>query len=120
MRRIGELEASVMDVLWTSAEPMTVREALEQINGRSKKQLAYTTILSVINNLHGKDLLQRDDSERAFRYSPAVTREQYTAELMAQTLDTTIDRQAALLHFVGSLDAEDRAALLSQARRLKP
>ena len=120
MRRIGELEAAVMHAVWEAPSPVTVRALLESVNNSSKKRpLAYTTILSVVGKLYTKGLLHRDATDRAHRYSPTMSKEQYTAGLMRQTLETSEDPRAALLHFVGELTAEERSAMLEHARRLK-
>jgi predicted transcriptional regulator len=49
---LGDLESAVMAVLWGSTEPGKVREVLERLH--TPKQLAYTTVLTVLDNLHRK------------------------------------------------------------------
>ncbi len=65
MRRLGELEASVMDVLWNATEPMKVRDVLAEVN--RDRELAYTTIMTVLDNLHRKDWVVRELDGRAYR-----------------------------------------------------
>lgn len=116
----GETEAAIMNVVWSAAQPLTVREIMDAVNaGRRRGKLAYTTVLTVVNNLADKDMLLRDANGRAFRYEPAVTREDYTASRMTQALAETTDRTAALLQFTAQLTDVERAALLEQARRLR-
>ena len=109
MRQLGQLEAAVMQRLWESPEPMSVRAVLEDL-GR-ERTLAYTTVMTVLDNLHGKRLVERRKEGRAYVYVSRLTREQYTAALMDDALSTTTDRGAALLHFVGQLDESELAQL---------
>jgi predicted transcriptional regulator len=52
MRRFGELEAVIMDRLWDQGRPMLVREMVEALRG--DRPLAYTTVMTVMENLHRK------------------------------------------------------------------
>ena len=116
----GETEAAIMDVIWSAAQPMTIRDIMEAVNaGRRRGKLAYTTVLTVVNNLTDKAMLLRDANTRAFRYEAAVSREDYTVARMTQALAETTDRTAALLQFTAQLTDDERAMLLEQARRLR-
>lgn len=118
MRPVGELEAAVMTITWMATAPLTVRDILDRLNAGKARQLAYTTVLSVVRNLHRKRLLDRDTGGRAHTYRPALSREEYTATLMRQTLDASADRNAALLHLVAHLDDNERRALIAYARKI--
>ena len=114
----GEVEAAVMAIAWRAVQPMTVREMLDEVNReRGGSPLAYTTILTVMGNLARKGMLVQHAEGRAFRYSPAIPREEYIAAMMNEALDVASDRTAALLHFAAQLDADERRALVEQARR---
>ncbi|MPZ29054.1 MAG: BlaI/MecI/CopY family transcriptional regulator [Micromonosporaceae bacterium] len=109
MRQLGELETAVMDRLWSWDRPTSVREVLDDLN--RERDLAYTTVMTVMDNLHRKGLLARDRDGRAYRYRPTGSREEYTAELMEAALATGGDRTAALLRFVDRMDRAEVAAL---------
>src|SRR5680860_207295 len=96
MRQLGQLEAVVMDRLWSWGRPSAVREVLEDL--QRERSIAYTTVMTVMDNLQRKGLLRRELDGRAFRYEPVQTREEHTATLMGQVLDGSGDRTAALLH----------------------
>jgi predicted transcriptional regulator len=98
MRPLGELEAVVMDLMWSTEEPTSVREILGRID--RQPPLAYTTVLTVMDNLHRKGFLTRERDGRAFRYRPTKPRADYTADLMDEILDASGDRSKALLRFV--------------------
>ena len=108
MRQFGELEAVIMDRLWQSGRPALVREVLDDL------PLAYTTVMTVMENLHRKGWLRRHRDGRAWRYEPVGSRSGYTAALMSTALATSTDRRTALAHFVLQMSPHD-AALLQQA-----
>ena len=109
MRQLGDLEAVVMDRLWSWARPVVVREVLEDL--QRDRRIAYTTVMTVLDNLHRKGHVEREKDGRAYRYRAAQTREQHTAQLMDQLLSSTPDRGAVLLYFVGTMPAEEIARL---------
>jgi predicted transcriptional regulator len=112
MRQFGELEAVIMDRLWERQGPALVREIVDELNG--ERRLAYTTVMTVMENLHRKGWLRRERDGRAWRYEPTGSRSGYTAGLMNEALGTTPDRRTALAHFVLQMSPQD-AALLRQA-----
>ena len=112
MRRFGDLEAVIMDRLWEQGRPMLVREMVEDLRG--ERPLAYTTVMTVMENLHRKGWLRRHRDGRAWRYEPAGSRSAYTAALMSNALATSTDRRTALAHFVLQMSPHD-AELLQQA-----
>ena len=117
MRQLGDLEAAVMRRLWSADEPLSVRDVLADLNadpGRGRR-LAYTTVRTVMDNLHRKGVVSRELAGRAHLYSAARTREEYAADLIATFLDDADDRTAPLLRFVDRLTPAEvrrlRAAL---------
>lgn len=109
MRRFGELEAVVMDRMWSSPAPMSVREVLEAL--QPQRPLAYTTVMTVMDNLFKKDLLLRERDGRAYRYRPVATREQYSAALMSEALTQSQDSSATLVHFLEQISPAEAGAL---------
>ncbi|MCI4042433.1 BlaI/MecI/CopY family transcriptional regulator [Streptomyces sp. TRM75563] len=110
MRRLGDLEAEIMDRLWTWDRPATVREIVDDIN--DQRPVAYSTVMTVTNILHGKGWLRRDEKQgRAWLYTPVRSREAYAAALMEDGLGASADRPAALIHFVENMSEEEVAAL---------
>lgn len=109
MTQLGQLEARVMECLWAREEPMSVREVLGRLN--EDRNLAYTTVMTVLDNLYRKDMVLREKAGRAWVYVPAASRSTYTAELMGQALAGSADRKTALLRFVEQLPAAELAEL---------
>ncbi|WP_392543939.1 BlaI/MecI/CopY family transcriptional regulator [Oryzobacter telluris] len=113
--RLGDLERVVMEHLWEAADVdgftgVTVREVHERFRDR---EIAYTTVMTVLDRLAKKDLVTRERDGRAWRYFPAETREAMTARTMRRTLDDmeVTDRRAALLHFLDGATTDEIADL---------
>jgi predicted transcriptional regulator len=109
VRGFGELEAAIMDRLWTRGAPATVREVL--IDLQQERSLAYNTVLTVVDNLFKKGWLRREPDGRAFRYAPTVSRAEYGARQLRNALDNAGDPAEALLRFVGRMSADEAAVL---------
>ncbi|MET9926094.1 MULTISPECIES: BlaI/MecI/CopY family transcriptional regulator [unclassified Streptomyces] len=114
MRRLGELEAEIMDRLWTWDRPATVREVVDDINLR--RPAAYTTVMTVATILYNKGWLTRRKQGQAWLYTPVRSREAYAAALMEDALGASRDRSAALVHFVERMTDEEVAALREALR----
>jgi len=115
MRGFGDLEAVIMDVMWRRGEPATVRQVHERL--ANARPLAYTTVLTVMDNLHSKGYLQREMAGRAWLYSPVETREEHVAQLMREALDASDDQTATLAHFVARMSESESQALRWLLRR---
>ncbi len=118
---LGDLERAVMDVLWASPHDQTVREVHTSLG--ETRDLAYTTVMTVLDRLARKGLTRRVREGRVWRYQPAATREELTAASMRESFEAlgATDRRAALMHFLGEADeteiADLRSALAEVERR---
>ena len=109
VRPLGDLEAAIMELLWDSGASRLVREVVADLG--PQRPLAYTTVMTVMDNLHRKGWLIRERDGRAWRYAPAVSRQAYTARLMNDALATSTDRAGALARFAEQIADEDAEAL---------
>ncbi|MBA9002802.1 BlaI/MecI/CopY family transcriptional regulator [Thermomonospora cellulosilytica] len=109
LQRFGDLEAVIMDRLWSTGRAATVREVLEDL--QRERTIAYTTVMTVMDNLHKKGWLRRRRQGRAYVYEPVGTREGYTAQLMRDALATSDNQAAAFVHFLSGLSPEEARAL---------
>jgi predicted transcriptional regulator len=114
VRGFGDLEAAIMDRLWALDEPATVRELLDGL--RPARDLAYNTVLTVVDNLYKKGWLDRQPDGRAYRYTPTTSREEYGARLMRDALDEAGDPAEALVSFIGQMSFDETAALRAALR----
>lgn len=109
---LGDLEQAIMDVLWSADADLglTVREVLDGLTGRD---LAYTTVMTVLSRLEAKGVTARERDGRAWRYRPATSRESLTAEAMRIPLHdlSGAERQAAILYFLAEASPDDLAAV---------
>lgn len=111
MPGLGELERAVMEHLWSTDTPQTVRQVHE---GLAERSLAYTTVMTVLQRLSKKGLVSQLRGDRAYRYAAASAREELVAELMFDALNQAPQaggRVAALVHFVERVDADEADAL---------
>lgn len=117
-RGFGELEATVMDEVW-ERDPvagMTVRDIFDALS--EAREIAYTTVMSTMDNLHTKGWLSRQREGRAYRYRPILTREQHTARLMREALTGGGHTDMVLNYFVQQMDADESESLREALRRL--
>lgn len=104
-RVLGELETEIMRRLWRRGRPTSVRELVDELRG--DREIAYTTVMTVLDNLHKKGWLRRQLDGRAYRYEPVSSGDEYSAELMRGALDTSPDHVAAFAHFLKRLSPEE-------------
>ncbi len=110
--RLGSLEARVMDVLWDHG-PSTIRGII----GRLPGDPAYTTIATVLTNLHRKGLVTSHKEKHSTRYAARIGREEQVASVMSHALATSRDRGASILHFMDGMPDSDLDLLREYLRR---
>jgi predicted transcriptional regulator len=115
MRGFGELEVVIMHRVWDHVGPVTVRDLLDEL--QQERVIAYTTVMTTMDNLHRKGWLARVKEGKAYRYTATASREEYSARLMREALDGGGDTQAVLSHFVAQMDGEESELLRDVVRR---
>lgn len=120
MATLGELERAVMDLLWehpaamsanTLRDLLTQRPASGNKDGADSKELAVTTVLTVLSRLEKKGLVERERDIRPHRYRAVTSRADHTAELMLEVLGSAPDREAVLARFIGTVSDGEAATL---------
>lgn len=76
--QLGELEKQVMEIVWQTNAPISVRGVTESI--QKKRLIAYTTVMTVMGRLVTKGLLARKFDTSHYIYSPTLTKETYMAK----------------------------------------
>jgi predicted transcriptional regulator len=114
-RGFGNLEAVIMDRVWDHEDAVTVREIFDEL--AEERQIAYTTVLSTMDNLHRKGWLQRVRSGKAYLYTPSMSREERSARLMREAFESGGDTDAVLAFFVEQMNDEQSAQLKAALRR---
>ena len=113
-RGLGDLEATVMERVWDREDGVTVRQVFEEL--ADERQIAYTTVLSTMDNLHRKGWVRREREGKAYRYWPTMTREERSANLMRAAFSAGGDREAVLAFFVEQMTAEESTQLKAALR----
>ena len=123
--RLHELEALVMEEVWRQ-ETATVRDVMDAVNKAASKPRAYTTVMTIMDRLHNKGLLDRRPERQGrnsfYVYTPRLSRDEY-ADVRAEAEVDALVREwgdAALVHFakqMGNLDPKRREQLRRLARR---
>jgi predicted transcriptional regulator len=117
-RGFGDLEAVVMDRAWAHDAPVTVREVFDEL--AANRDIAYTTVMSTMDNLHRKGWLSREREGKAYRYWPTMTREELSAKLMRDAFHSGGDVDLVLNHFLEQMNAEESAKLRAALRKARP
>ncbi len=116
---LGRLETLVMDCLWQDADAMSVRDVALRLNG----PWAYTTLMTTLDRLFKKNLLNREPKGRAFVYRARVSR----AELGVRAITTAVsdigaaapDRDFAIAALVDAIESHDPRWLDSLDRMVR-
>jgi predicted transcriptional regulator len=113
----GSLERAVLEALWRASRSVSVRELQSAF-----PDLAYTTLMTTLDRLHKKGVLQRERAGRAFLYAPRFTRELLYARLAEEAIaallgDAGPGARPVLSCFVEAVTRRD-AVLLEELERL--
>ena len=112
----GALEIKVLEALWRTDAPQNVRDLQPSFEG-----VAYTTLMTTLDRLHRKGVLDREKSGRAFFYRPRYSREALLSGLAEQALEAVFGSRAAdlqpiLSFFVETVSRQDRESLAALER----
>jgi len=107
-------ELEILHVLWTRG-PSTVREVHDALN--ADKPTGYTTTLKLLQIMAGKDLVRRDEKQRAHIYKARIPRDQTQSQLMGNLVDKVFGGSASrlVMHALSSKRAS--AKELAEIRR---
>ncbi len=112
---LGDLEADVMEVLWRRNQA-TVREVHGCIC--EEREIAYTTVMTVMTRLTRKKLLIREKDGNAFTYTPVLGKKEFTKRAVSEIVDGLMDgfAEPVMTHLIEKLGREDLAKLEELAR----
>lgn len=107
---LGDLEAEVMKIVWKT-DKATVRDVYEQL--RLEKNLAYTTVMTIMGRLAEKGLLAKEAQGNAYIYTPTISERDFATKVVSEVLDGLLEEFAepAISHMVDKLSSEDNAKL---------
>lgn len=106
-RVLGSLEAEVMEVIWRKNREVTIREVWDEI--RAVRSIAFNTVMTVMNRLTAKGLLQREAGREAHRFQAVQSREHFLGNISRQVADGLVRDfgQQAIAPFVEALGQVD-------------
>jgi len=115
---LGHLEREILNRLWADPRPLSVRALATSFGGA----LAYTTLMTTLDRLHRKGLVERQRAGRAFLYRARYTREELdngvASDLINAMLSAGPDAARPVMStFVDAVEQRD-AALLDDLARL--
>ena len=110
LEQLGKLESELMERIWARGE-ISVRDLHLEVASR----LAYTTVMTTLDRLYKKGLLQRRKVGKAFYYLPTMTQEEYhrrlTHHLLGMVLEDRANKNVILSSFVNAVSEADRTLL---------
>lgn len=115
---LGSLESEIMEIIWRKGEEVSVRDVLEVL--QMNREVAYTTVMTIMGRLAGKRLLEKRKSGNSFLFRPTMTREDFTEQIVGNVLDDLLADfgDAALAHLVHRAHEQDRAVVEKLERML--
>jgi len=113
---MGHLEITVMEIVWARGES-SVHDVTQQLD----RPLAYTTVMTTLDRLYKKGLLERRKSDRAFLYAPRLSRAEWerkrAGDFMAAFLSGPEPSGDLLISCLVDVVGEQDAALLDELER---
>lgn len=117
-KALGDLEADIMEVLWTKQEA-SVRDVCDCLE--KDREIAYTTVMTVMSRLSDKGLLAKEKDGKSYIYYPALSRKEFSRSF-ASSLLAGLGHElsaSALAFFVNNLNPEDEETLAELERLIE-
>lgn len=117
-----ELELLILQVLWEES-PLPVGDVQERIaKGRAKRDLTYSTVITVLNVMVRKKYLKREKQGKAFLYTPLVTEERVSQNMLGDIVDRVFDGSASsvMMNLLekGDMDPEELKEIRKMINRI--
>ena len=104
-RFFGTLEARIMNILW-DGEEMSIKDVQHKLEG--EKAVNFNTVMTVMNRLVDKRILQKRPAGRSFLYRPVLSKEQFL-ETQSKELTHELMEEFGSLAVNHMLDALEEA-----------
>lgn len=108
---LGTLENEIMEIIWRKGCEVSVRDVHEVLVAR--REVAYTTVMTIMGRLADKKLLHKRKEGKAFYFLPSLTREGFTEKVVGSVVDSLLEdfADATLAHLVNRVSARDQETL---------
>jgi predicted transcriptional regulator len=117
-RFFGPLEAKIMDVLWNDVE-MTIKD-VQQVLER-EKLTNFNTVMTVMNRLVDKEILQKKTEGRSFLYKPILSREEFLTTQSKEMTNELMDEfgNVVVSHMLDALEDVDDDLVAKLEQKIK-
>ncbi|HWZ43764.1 MAG TPA: BlaI/MecI/CopY family transcriptional regulator [Candidatus Saccharimonadales bacterium] len=99
LEKLGSLESEIMERVWARGET-----SVRDLHAEFAARLAYTTVMTTLDRLYKKGLLNRRKQGKAFLYTARMSKTEYqgtlTRHLLGMALQDIHDTQVVLSSFV--------------------
>lgn len=116
---LGKLESEIMEIVWQSQSPISVRSVTEILH--QQRKIAYTTVMTIMGRLTEKGLLKRNKSGKAYVYQPSYSKDKFLTRASRQIIKNFVLNfgQVAIAHFAQEIEkipADKRRKLLKMLK----
>ncbi len=103
-KELGELESEIMEIVWQSNEPVSVKAVAEML--QKDRKIAYTTVMTIMGRLVDKGLLKRKESSKAYSYQPAYSKDKFLTRISRQIIKNFVSSfgDGAVAHFAQEVE----------------
>jgi BlaI family penicillinase repressor len=112
-----ELELEILKVLW-GGSPLPVREVRARLESEAGRKLAHSSVITMLNIMHGKGFLRRRKEGNSFLFSPKVKKETVAGGIVGDVLSRMFDGDSAamVLNLIDTADLDSQE--LDELRKL--
>lgn len=116
---LGSLESEVMELIWSKNTEVSVRDVYEAL--ALKREIAYTTVMTIMGRLATKKLLKKRKEGNAFLFTPAIAKNEFTIQMVDNVVDDLLAdfSDAALASFINRVGKKDRESIEKLEKMLK-
>lgn len=116
---LGDLEADVMEAIWDRGRA-TVHDVHEQL-AAANRDVAYTTVMTVMSRLADKGLLKKRKNGAAYVYMPVASKEEFTRRTVSMLVSELLGdfTAPAMSQFVDFVGEQDEAAIEALAKAIE-
>lgn len=116
---LGSLESEVMETLW-KLQTAAVRDIVNLL--QKKREIAYTTVMTIMTRLHAKDLLERRQNQSgAYLYSPRQTKAKFLENISEKVIKNLLKNcgEVAVARFIDIIEAGNFKKSAEWRKKLK-
>ncbi len=118
VQSLGSLEEEIMQIIWKEKN-VSVRFIFDKI--KTKRPIAYTTVMTIMSRLNTKGILNRHQQDGAYIYSPAQSKEKFLEKISEKIIKNLINSygDVAVAQFIDIIEASHLKKSSEWQKRLK-